>query len=721
MNRQWGTVLLATMLVAFGCDSGGGGGGAGGQGGGADAGPGGQGGGMGGMGGGAGGMGGMGGGAGGMGGGMGGMGGGAGGQGGAGGGGNLAPFGAACGPNNTDCPAPSDGQCDDGRDNDQDGLIDLDDPECDDDTDTSEADFSTCLDAQCATGDCTTSGFALYGYCTRECEADFACENAVDGPYGDQFRCLTDGINGTCAPGSNARCDGAGNGMCPQGEVCKFQAVFGADDFYGATCQPPTEGGAPYGTVCDDDDVICANDMCLFGRCRAFCDPEADTNLCTEDESCIGNLSVSSDGSVTIDICGPKLCASNGDCPDGEFCNITLDFNGAPFLIGICLAPDPDETAGLGDRCNADESNCPGICFGEGATSYCSAPCEQDSDCPNGACQLVNFTITEDGQTAPANMCVPATGSGRECAVDTDCAPEGDIPQEACEYTQRQELNNGRPVGEPRVTGRCAGIPRGAVAPGEVCSDAVPCQTEQLCLRIGGSNVCGNACRNTGDCAEDAICAPIQFSDGVFVGACIPGEGSRLSCDRNSDCGEGEHCAVNVLPNSGIVEKLCLANRGEGRPGTPATRTAPARAAAAARTTRVGAATARTCQDNADCEGAAEPMTCEQHLLFSSDPDTVEDDLRAGFCVPSAVCALCTFDGTLPCGGGNLCSTVRFSGGRAGPACLPPCDGPGGAVECPAGHTCALRRFADGEPNGNNFVCTPDDSDATCVDARPRR
>jgi hypothetical protein len=720
MGRR-GIVVLTMLAMAVGCDDGDGGGnqpvadmGAGGVGGGA---------GEGGMGGGgAGGEAGMGGGAGGEAGMGGGGAGGEGGEGGAGGEPQGAPFGAPCGLNDTDCPGASNGQCDDGEDNDGDGKADLDDEDCVDAEDTTEADTQACLAAQCASGDCTLSGFAGYGYCTRECEADFACENAVDGPYGTEFRCLTDGINGTCAPGSNRRCDGAGNGMCPEGEACKIQLVFGADTTYGATCQPVTEGGLPLGAPCDEDaGDRCANDMCLFGRCSAFCDPDAETNLCGADSNCIDNLPVSSDGSITIDICGPASCGQQSDCAEDSFCQISLDFSGAPFLIGLCLPPDEGQTAELGDACNADGSNCAGVCFGEGADSYCSAPCEVDADCPNGACQLVNFTISEDGDTAPANMCVPATGSGRVCEVDADCAAGGGNPQEACEYIVRQALENGRPQGEPVIAGRCAAIPRNAVAPGEACSDVAPCQTEQLCLRVGGSSTCGNACRNTADCGENSICAPIQFATGIFVGACIPAEGSRTSCERNGDCGEGEHCSLNVLPNSATVEQLCLVNVGMGGAGVECDddricQTGTCRA----RTTRVGDGYCEaTCSDDADCAGAPEPMTCAQHLLFSIDPDSEEDDLLGGFCVPAAVCSLCDFEGTLPCGGGNVCSTVRYAGDRAGPACLPPCAGPGS--ECPAGHTCAARRNAAGAAVDGEFVCAPDAPDMTCLDARPRR
>ena len=62
-------------------------------------------------------------------------------------------------------------------------------------------------------------------------------------------------------------------------------------------------------------------------------------------------------GSITIDICGPASCGQQSDCAEDSFCQISLDFSGAPFLIGLCLPPDEGQTAELGDACNADGSN----------------------------------------------------------------------------------------------------------------------------------------------------------------------------------------------------------------------------------------------------------------------------------------------------------------------------------------------------------------------------
>ena len=64
------------------------------------------------------------------------------------------------------------------------------------------ADWPDCLDAQCNTGDCSRAVFADYGYCARACTDDSQCVNAVsNGPYGENFRCLTDGVSGVCALG----------------------------------------------------------------------------------------------------------------------------------------------------------------------------------------------------------------------------------------------------------------------------------------------------------------------------------------------------------------------------------------------------------------------------------------------------------------------------------------------------------------------------------------
>ena len=131
---------------------------------------------------------------------------------------------------------------------------------CDGDSD----DYPGCLNDACEQ-DCALpifGGLDSPGYCTRACRFDYECEGAVEGsPYGDEWVCLTDGVSGVCAPGSNARCDGASNGMCKRpNESCKMQLIFAPDITYGAVCQPSTPEGVDIGKACDaESGVSCKN------------------------------------------------------------------------------------------------------------------------------------------------------------------------------------------------------------------------------------------------------------------------------------------------------------------------------------------------------------------------------------------------------------------------------------------------------------------------------
>ena len=116
-------------------------------------------------------------------------------------------------------------------------------------------------------------------------------------------------------------------------------------------------------------------------------------------------------------------------------------------------------------------------------------------------------------------------------------------------------------------------------------------------------------------------------------------------------------------------------------------------------------------------------ITCEQFALSRGDnPDSEDDDLFGGFCVPGGLCNTCNTFGTSPCGGNFECSRVRFPRENAddlfGAACLPSCEGVG--AECPEGHTCGQATDEDGNDIVGTFVCLPDAPNDTCVSARPR-
>ncbi len=584
------------------------------------------------------------------------------------------------------------------------------------------ADWPDCLNYSCGTGDCTYPGLANdYGYCTRSCTNNDECDNAVDGPYGSEFVCMTDGVSGTCVPGSGRRCDRLRNGQCDDpDEICKWGVIFAADDTYGGTCQPRTEGGREVGETCDEEQGInCANDLCLFDTCTSLCNPNNNNpnqDPCPTGWTCFDDFDIG----VTLDVCLPAYCETNDDCTNGFTCVLTFEFNSDTVLRGICLATD-EGSPQPGEACGPD-GECQGAtCFDtdDGGT-LCSGMCDNDADCGPGAyCDIVNFGIDADPGSAPAQICRPGerSGSGRVCEVDSDCAADDDNPEEACDYYIAGQLDGGRYVSPPRLAGRCAEIADNAVGVGETCSELQPCRTEGLCLNGGGGSFCSAACRDSRDC-DGGLCLAIDFG-GQSGGVCIPGalfgqEGASLDpCRNDSECGDGETCQLNPIEASQnpVAELLCLLEGGNGGPGANCT-------------------AAEQCASN-DCQprttDPADPGYCRA-------PCAADADCGAGYacervrpvaggnglnmCRPIATCQPCSFDGSAPCGGDYACSQVNYGAGVTGGACLADCDGPGD-LSCADGFGCRAVIGGDGRAT-DAYACTPLLPEETCGNARPQ-
>jgi hypothetical protein len=587
-------------------------------------------------------------------------------------------------------------------------------------------DSEACQTGGCRSGVCTRRFSELIGICTRDCQRDSACENFTDGPLGSSYVCVHDDTDGLCMPGSNQRCDGSANGECPDGEICTFSQTFSADAQYGGLCQPPRPG-AGVGEPCNDDEgQPCANGMCLLGKCSTFCDPTAETSPCTNGQICFDDFSLA-DGRILLDICLPGYCEKNSDCGENEVCGITLDFTGQPYIVGFCQ-PIVEGEPQVGDVCPAGIDFCGGgnLCLND----YCSGFCDTDADCPNGACSVISLLLDSvTMQTAQAQVCVSApSGSGRECDSNDDCAAAGDIPAEACDLVIRGTVTGGRPQDDMRVTGRCVAIPANAVAPGEACSEAAPCATENLC----NDGYCSQLCAVTANCGAGAYCGTALVSDNdtpttiddLYTGLCIADTGSLGACDSDADCPVGtEFCRANVLLQSGTptLETFCSANTGLGMVGAGAECAragdcVSGRCNAWSRVVADPGYCFGLCATDADCS-ADGSVTCEDFLAYSGD-EGAADDVTVKGCVPMHVCASCDFaDGARPCAGDTTCSLVDFAGGRAGGACLESC-GAGGA--CPDGFACQPARDAAGAQAGGD-VCVPVDADETCRSARPLR
>jgi hypothetical protein len=571
--------------------------------------------------------------------------------------------------------------------------------------DSDSADWPDCLNSQCNTNDCSFPVFTSeYGFCSRSCTDDTECENALpNGPYGDEFKCLTDGVSGTCAPGSNARCDYERNGQCEDpDEACKYQLIFAPDTFYGAVCQPRTPDGRELGEACDEEaGVYCANDMCLFDTCTSFCDPNAATSICPAGYTCFEEwYPFGTDSSYNVDICMPEYCETESDCPDDFSCVLGFQFNRNTILRGICLPKKDGAVSSGGECCTSDaciaqnpEVECLGAtCSGQDdGIGYCAGMCNDDNDCPGSAyCTIINFGINAEPGSAPAQICQEGSGSGRPCQINADCAPDGDTPQEACDYVIRGELDGGRVVSDTSVGGRCASIPLGAVEYGADCGNlAGECTNSALCLSTGGNGFCSEPCRNTSDCDEGSLCYGLGLTDTLEGGACIEARllgmtgASLATCRRDADCVETEHCGLNIISgNEAVVETMCMTNEGAGSPGSECGSGMDCKSGTCAPLSTDSSALGYclgTCRSADDC---GDGFSCERQVVDAPSGG------QAKVCRPAAACVPCAFDNTAVCGTNFACSQVEYPSAGPGAACLEECDAPG-AGTCADGFSCA--------------------------------
>ena len=326
----------------------------------------------------------------------------------------------------------------------------------------------------------------LAGYCPDSgncCETDADCagegEQCLD-PFG---ACETSGV----------LCDDALDcgGHC----AINVAVVCGSD----ADCAPFACNGSPK--------VPCVSDE----NCTApaTCEP----NPCVADEACVKEPAAT--GRCTND---DSPCASDGDCPAGEYCVRpgNCDVSGAPCEAGY---PDGRCSTGAfdGQECRAD-ADC-AHCSGDGPAIWC----DNDSDCREcSVTQTACFTTAD----CLNKVCQSGPNEGLFCFVDTDCdyvatcvggyCDIGKWAGWACTGDPQCNVDTGVPC----VTQTCEGAD---CVSDPVC--LVPNVPEGLCGGVGGS-----ACQDNGDC-DGVAC--------VFTGSCTAGqcEISKLPCTTDPDCG----------------------------------------------------------------------------------------------------------------------------------------------------------------------------------------
>ncbi len=459
--------------------------------------------------------------------------------------------------------------------------------------------WSTCSCARC--GDSVVDPGEL---CDGAALGNATCTSQVGLPYGE-LSC-----NADCLGFDTSGCHGCGNGVIDSGEVCDGTAVGSA------TCA--SESSAPYGDLgCNADCTAfdtsgcntCGDDVIQTGEA---CDGDnLGTATCEGLGLGPGTLLCAADCTLDDSLCGPaplaeilELCAADGDCDMGLFCREVTQ-GGTQRCVPDCTATSQcpsgmrclDDGSGstyclssdIGKACT-QASQCHFACLL--ANSYCTLPCTDGHDCPNGyGCMPVG--------TPAQNVCVRAeayceSGNTGNCiaaaACDlgtnmilggctTVCTTAADCPQRALPQTpwtcdtggicrRPADVYGSLPGGYTPTEYHCDA----SLNPVNLCNDAqhmnftqftvptpptVDCYSQYTTVGVTG-DACVNSCRNQGGCVDGYACVAVGGVNGQRIGLCLPTGTLEVgaSCTSGPQCASG-YCYNNVCSRDCTFDGVC--------------------------------------------------------------------------------------------------------------------------------------------------------------------
>ena len=449
--------------------------------------------------------------------------------------------------------------CDDGIDNDCDGLTDGNDPACitcqsdaecadsnDCTTDVCDTDNNVCVNDPVTDGDscddglfCTIGDVCTSGVCggtARDCSGlTNQCNQGICDEDGNQ--CLArpanegqtcdDGlyctIDETCQSGT---CTGDTQRDCQDNDPCTQDTCIESSD----SCQnilvprPGQEGWGVAGTcadgldndcdlMTDDQDSDCQecqqdSDCDDGNECTTnTCDPadnHCDTTFVTDGTDCDDGLLCTEEDACSAGVCSGTAinCSSLDDDCNLGFCN-EADGQCEPQPVNEGQACDDGTFCTTGETCQA------GSCTG-GTNRDCSA---EDDDCNQGVCDegsgaCVKQPANEGGECDDGLFCVV----GETCQAGTcsgtqqrDCDDSEECTQDSCDDNVDQCVNDPLTDGTECGTRSCVGLDlvievcqSGTCTGNQVidCDDGVPC-TADACDPAGCQNT-----PNAGGCPD---------------------------------------------------------------------------------------------------------------------------------------------------------------------------------------------------------------------------
>lgn len=455
------------------------------------------------------------------------------------------------------CPAmatPPETNCQDGRDNDCNGSTDCQDATCANKT----CGPNRLCDpaAKTCTKPCTVTQAPPETRCddgldndcngVADCSEVASCDSRrcdANGRVCQSGRCECPGTppETTCGDGNDNDCDGASD--CTDA------------DCLGRTCQAGRNCSQL--RTCVAVEVNCADGNDNDNDGRADCaDADCDTRGCTDDDACTtGDRcqagSCAPTGSMTCNTPGSCKAAPGNCVPATGTCVYPNATDGTSCSSNLCTRDTCQ-----GGVCTPNAVVCnqpPGECYS--ATGACvtsdggcayptrTGSCDGGAACATGTCSGGTCNVTTVTCDTPPNLlCYPATGS---CV-----ASDG-----GCTYTARP---NGSCCGPDLACqgGSCTG------APSEVCTDNADndCDSFRDCAddNCNGSNCSGSrSC-----CTGDTLCSDLR-NDRTRCGSCeiqclatcAPGNNKNCNCQNGKcECGQGVDCPFNQICIGGFCQ-----------------------------------------------------------------------------------------------------------------------------------------------------------------------
>lgn len=402
--------------------------------------------------------------------------------------------------------------CDDGEDDDCDGLIDEDCAECVQDTDCDDGNpctFDICTDA---------------GTCTSEarCEAPAICEEGECLPRGLPLgaRC---GAEVECATGrcvDGVCCDSMCTGLC----LACVAELTQADD---GTCAPVAEGTDPDDECIDEGEASCGLD--------GSCDGEGACRHYRAGTVCSSDLCLMPDVADTPDECdGQGHCVEKGEvpCEPGyacvrfackDSCASDIDCIASYHCVDSQCQPDLPTGSPCTQAGHCQSNHCvDGVCCDTACGGTCrSCLTASKGYGADGFCEAVALGL--DGESE-------CEADGLVCGALGVCNGEGACLRKAAETVRCGPTT-------------CAD----GVVSGQLCDGRGGCASGTApCGLYGcGGQECASVCEADEDCSN-GFCAS--------GGACVALLALGTSCVDNSHCASG-HC----------VDGFCCENACEGQ------------------------------------------------------------------------------------------------------------------------------------------------------------